>query len=148
MAGLTDISLGNFTKFHITTEGGTDYDLPVANLQAVGDLGDEATIVDVSEYGVKYLRKLVGSASAGPVDLTVNFDPSDTSFTRLEALYKSGLPVACKLEMLDSSETNGSFVTFTGLVASKSFGNEFDGVRSVVFSIAIDGAVSDVTANA
>lgn len=145
MAGLIDITLGNFTKFYITET--TDFDTLVTNVQSVGELSDESTIVDVAEYNVKYMRKLVGSASAGPIELVVNFDPSDASYVLLESFYKAGTRFAAKLEMLTSDESAGSFITFNALCASKSFSNEFDGVRTVTFSIVIDGAISDVTAN-
>lgn len=146
MAGLTDISLGNFTKIHITDA--LDYDTEITNVQGIGELSDESTIVDVAQYGVKYMRKLVGSATAGPIEVVVNLDPSDASYVLLEEYYTEGTKTKAKLEMLDGSQSKGHYVTFDCLVASKSFSNEFDGVRTVTFSLVIDGAVSDLTANA
>ena len=145
MAGLTDLTLGNFTKVFITDA--VDYDTEITNLQNVGELTDESTIVDIAEYGVKYMRKLVGSATAGPIELVVNLNPDDASYQLLEQLYTDSARTKVKLEMLDGKGLNGHHVTFSGLIASKSFSNGFDEVRTVTFSLVIDGAVSDLIAN-
>ena len=56
MAGLTEISLGNFTEVRFAAadaaddtliEAGTDNVNIVGEVQSVGDISDEATIVDV-----------------------------------------------------------------------------------------------------
>jgi len=144
MAGLADISVANFTvlEYLDTTQK------PVTNVQSIGELSDEKTVIDVQEYGVTYLRKLVGTANAGPIDIVVNFDPTDTSHMYLLASYKSGSSETFRLVMNNADASAGNYVEFTGFVASKTQGNEFDAARTVTFSIAIDGAVGDITANA
>ncbi len=146
MAGLVDITLGNNTIVLITDA--VDYDTRVTNLQSIGEFGDEASIIEVSEYGSKYKRKLVGSASAGPLELTVNFNPFDASFILLESLYTSGKSTAVKLEMKNSDSSETSSIMFTALVASKTISNEFDGVRTATFTLAIDGGTSPVVSEA
>lgn len=143
MAGLNDISLANFTKVKITDA--IDYDTEITNIQSIGESSDEATVVDVPQYGVKYLRKLVGSANAAPIEIGVSLDPSEASFQLLEDYYTNGTKTKVKVELLDGSG-NGHFFTFEAYVASKSLSNEFDAVRTVSFSLAIDGAVSALTA--
>lgn len=144
MAGLDDISVSNFTVVEYTTDGGTNW-LPITNVNAIGDLSDEKNIIDVQEYGATYLRKLVGTANAGPMDITVNFKPDDTSHIYLLASYKAGRQEQMRLVMYNADQSAGDFVEFNGFVASKSQGNAFDSARTMVFSIAVDGALGDVT---
>ena len=147
MAGLDDISVANFTVVQYTTDAGTTW-VPVTNVQSVGELSDEKNIIDVQEYGATYLRKLVGTANAGPVDVVVNFDPSDATHQYLLTSYKNGAKETFRLVMNNADASKGNYVEFDGFVASKSQGNEFDSARTLTFSLAIDGALGDVTANA
>ena len=145
MAGLDDISVANYTKLYYGAAGS---EVEVTHVQSVGELTDEKTIIDVQEYGVQYLRKLVGTASAGPLEVIVNLDPSDTSHQYLLNSYKLGTQEDITLELTNAAGDKGDRVTFKGFVGSKSIGNDFDSARTVSFSIAIDGALSDLTANA
>lgn len=147
MAGLDDISVSNFTVVQYTTDSGTTW-VPVTNVQSVGELGDEKNIIDVQEYGATYLRKLVGTANAGPVDVVVNFDPSDTTHQYLLTSYKTGAKETFRLVMNNADASKGNYVEFDGFVASKSQSNEFDSARTLTFSLAIDGALGDLTDNA
>lgn len=146
MAGLTDISVANFTVFQYTTDSGSTW-TPLTNVQSVGELTDEKNIIDVQEYGATYLRKLVGTANAGPVDVIVNFDPSDATHQYMLNSYKNGTAEQFRLVMNNAAGDAGNYVEFNGFVASKSQGNEFDSARTLTFSIAIDGALGDVTDN-
>jgi hypothetical protein len=140
MAGLTDISLANFTKIFVTDT--VDYDTEITNVQSISEVSDEASVIDVPEYGVKYQRKLVGSATAGSVEVVVNLNPSDASFQLLEQYYTNSTRTKVKYLMLDGGGVNGNFVTFDALVSSKSLSSEFDAVRTVTFTLVIDGAIS------
>jgi hypothetical protein len=91
------------------------------------------------------LRKLVGTASAGPVDIVCNFNPADTTQQYLLASYAAGRREKFKLLMTNADGSEGSFVEFDGFVASKSQANEFDAARTITFSIAIDGALGAIT---
>jgi len=147
MAGLTDISVSNYTVLQYTTDSGTTW-VDITNVNSIGDLTDEKTIVDVQEYGVSYLRKLVGTANAGTVDLTVNFNPADTSHVYLLASYKSGSPEMFRLVMYNTSaKTLGNYIQFNGFVGTNTISNSFDSSRTVVFSIAVDGALGALTPN-
>ena len=149
MASLSDIALGNFTKIKITPAGGSEFEL--ADVQSIGDVGDEATIVDVPEFNRKYLRKLVGSANAGPMEVVCNLVPdlgqTESSFEQMEDAYTNGTRCAVVVELLeDDAGTNGDKFSFNALVASKTLSTGFDTVRTVTWSLAIDGAVSAMTA--
>lgn len=144
MAGLDDISVANYTKLYYDATG-----TPVAinEIQSIGELTDEKTIIDVQTYGVQYLRKLVGTSNAGPLEIVVNLDPSDATHVYLLNSYKNGTREAFKLEMSNAAGTQGDSISFNGFVGSKTIGNDFDTARTVSFSIAIDGALGDLTEN-
>lgn len=155
MAGLTDISLGNFTDIVYAPTGtlspaggdfsGGDFSA-VGDVQQVGDISDEATIVDVQAYGQKYLKKLVGSANAAAMEVICNYDPTDAGQVDLLKAYKETTQRAIGVIMkesdgaFDATATNGTFNVFEVLVASASVSNSFDETRTVTFSLVpVDG---------
>ena len=147
MAGLLDISLGNYTKvgYFDTTE------MELDNIQSIGSLSDEATVVDVQEFNTQYLRKLVGSKNAGPIEIVCNYDDADVGQLFLNSLYTSNETNAMSLYFTDQSmettfpPTAGTKLTFNGIVASRSFSSEFDSVRTVTYSIVIADGVTGPT---
>ena len=141
MAGLLDISLGNFTevRFGPATAGVTPV-LPttytLGDVQTVGDISDEATIVDVQAYGQKYLKKLVGSANAAAIEVVCNYDPSDASQTDLLTAYSDSTKRNVAIVMLENDTgNNGTYNAFEVLVASSSVSNSFDETRTITFSL-------------
>ncbi|MBS9935789.1 MULTISPECIES: phage tail tube protein [Vibrio harveyi group] len=149
MAGLTDISLGNFTKVYYEDLDSGNAEVEIANVQSFSHPSDERNIIDVPQYGQTYQRKLAGSASTGAAELVVNFNPADATHQYLLAEYKSGRIQTFKVEVLaDESGTAGSFYTFKGQVASKSASGDFDSVTTITFSLSVDGALGDWTDNA
>lgn len=147
MAGLDDISVSNYTVLQYSTDDFATAGTTVTNVQSIGELTDEKTIIDVQQYGVAYLRKLVGTANAGPMDVVVNFDPSDVTHQYLLTSYTNGTQEKFRLVMNNAAGDKGNYVEFDGLVASKTQGNEFDSARTLTFSIAIDGALGPLTDN-
>jgi hypothetical protein len=140
MAGLSDISLGNFTKVFIGDVGELQASMTeLEEVQSVGDISDEATIVDVQKYGQKYLRKLVGSANAAPIEVVCNY-LSDTSVgiiqQELMSAYTNNTPKQAIISMLeDVTGTNGIYVSYGCLIASATVTNSFDETRTVTFSL-------------
>lgn len=145
MPGLDDISVANYTNLSYGAQGS---EVKITEIQSIGELTDEKTIIDVQEYGAAYLRKLVGTANAGPLEIVVNLDPSDATHQYLLNSYKNGTSERFTLELTNAAGDKGDTVVFNGFLGSKSIGNDFDSARTVTFSIAIDGAVGDLTANA
>lgn len=147
MAGLDDITVSNYTVLQYSEDDGTTW-VDIKDVQSIGELADEKSIIDVQAYGESYLRKLVGTANAGPMDLVVNFNPTEVTHQYLLNSYKNGDQELMRLVMYNNaSKTKGNFVEFNSFVGSKSQGNEFDAARTLTFSIAIDGALGDVTPN-
>jgi len=153
MAGLIDISLGNFTEIAIGELGSKlagDLEV-VACVQSVGDISDEATITDVSCYGQKYLRKLVGSANASAIEVVVNYNPSDLQQIELFAAYNDSTAIAVAIIMNESApsvvtgdQVEGTHIIFSALVASASVSNAFDETRTVTFSFVPTKGVVDL----
>ncbi|TON18993.1 hypothetical protein CGH61_19165, partial [Vibrio parahaemolyticus] len=100
MAGLTDISLGNFTKVYYEDLDAGNAETEIANVQSFSHPSDERNIIDVPQYGQTYQRKLAGSASTGAAELVVNFNPADATHKYLLAEYKSGRIQTFKVEVL------------------------------------------------
>lgn len=144
MPGLDDISVANYTNL---SYGQTGSEVKITEIQSIGELTDEKTIIDVQEYGAAYLRKLVGTANAGPLEVVVNLDPSDVTHQYLLNSYKLGTQERFTLELTNAAGDKGDKVVFNGFLGSKSIGNDFDSARTVTFSIAIDGALGDLVAN-
>lgn len=137
MAGLTDISLGNFTEVLYGAVGDAPGTMTkLGEVQTVGDLTDEATIVDVQAYGQKYLKKLVGSANASAIEVVCNYNPSDAGQIDLLSAYNLSEKRQIVLVMNeDEAGTNGTYNSFPALIASASVTNSFDETRTITFSI-------------
>lgn len=145
MAGLTDISLGNFS----TISYADDVDTPttytdIVNVQTLTHPTDERNIVEVGQYGQIYPRKLVGSSTTGNAEVVVNFDPSNATHQYMLAGYVSGDQIRFRITVFEGNgSANGSYFEFIGRVSSKSSSGEFDAVTTVTFSIAVDGAIDE-----
>jgi len=146
MAGLSDITIGNFTKLYYLDIDNADAETEITNVQSITHPTDEANVIDVQQYGQQYNRKLRGSSTTGNCEVVVNFNPADSSHQYLLAEYKSGRRNSFKLEVNgDIAGTSSSYIEFAGQVVSKTSAGEFDGVTTITFSISVDGALSDWT---
>ena len=145
--GIDTIQISNYVKVLV---GLTP--IPTTTLeevQSVGEITDEATVVDIPSYGSQYLKKVVGSKNAGPVEIVVNLNPDSITAPQQKLLrdaYKNDTKIYFTIQMLNSAGDAGDEITFEGFVASASISNEFDAVRTQTFSVAIDGAVSPISA--
>lgn len=155
MAGLSDISLGNFTSVVYGAEGAyTQAALSeLGGVQSVGEISDEATIVDVSQYGRKYLRKLVGSANASAIEVICNYDPSDAGQIDLQLAYNTSTKrsigiIMNEVNSNDPMGDDGTHVVLNALIASASLSNSFDETRTITFSIVPIDGIADVNGSA
>lgn len=150
-SGLTEISLGNFTAVFYGAKSTNPVALPsneVGEVQSVGDIADEATIVDVQAYGQKYLKKLVGSANASAIEIVCNYDPSDAGQVDLQLAYSTSTPrdIGILMKDVDGDAAEGTFNVFNALIASASLSNSFDETRTITFSIVPTNGIGDYTA--
>ena len=150
MAGLTDISIGNFTKVYYNT--GTTASptwVEIERIQSLTHPTDEKNIVEVPRYGSVYPTKLAGSASTGNAEIVVNFNPDNSTHQYLLASYKNSSSEEFKIEVNEDIDgTNGSYFRFAGQVASKTSSGEFDSITTMTFSLSVNGAIGDWTPNA
>jgi hypothetical protein len=140
--GLSEISLGNFTEIRVGAIGSGFGDLLILeDVQSVGDLQDEATIIDVNAYGQKYMKKLVGSANASALEVVCNFNPSAPIQAELLAAYANTTSKMIAIAMFEATtgangdEAEGTYNMFPCLIASASVANSFDETRTVTFSL-------------
>lgn len=146
MPGLADITVANYTKVYYQDRDSADAETEILNIQSFTHPTDEKNIIEVSQYGQDYPRKLSGSSSTGNAEVMVNFDPSDPTHQYLLAEYKSGRKQTFKVEVNgDINGTTSSYYEFNGQVVSKSASGEFDGITAVTFSLSVDGALGDWT---
>lgn len=139
MAGLSDISVSNYTK--VEYKSGSAYKA-VLNLEQMSGLGFESNIIDVMQFGNRFARRLVGSASSTPIELVCSYNPADASFTDLAGLVKSNARTEFKItQYADADQKNGHTITLTAIVASIAYGNEHDSQRQVTYSLAVDGEI-------
>jgi hypothetical protein len=152
-AGLSGITLGNFTEIRYGNKSDAWPSLSILeDVQSVGELSDEATIVDVQAYGQKYLKKLVGSANASAIEVVCNYDPTATGQTTLFDAYNNSTEIEIALAMFDGDtgvgddNAEGTYNKFGALVASASLSNSFDETRTITFSLVPTDGIGDFTA--
>lgn len=139
MAGLTDISVSNYTKVEYKS-GSTSK--AILNVESFSGLGGETNIIDVMQFNAKYARRLVGSASASPIEIVCTYNPSDVSFVDLLALQKNETKTEFKITQYANAEQKvGSTITVNAFVSSIAYGNEFDAQRTVTWTLAVDGEI-------
>lgn len=145
--GIDSIQISNFVKVLASNLAGPVTE--VEEIQSVGELTDEATIVDVPAYGSSYMKKLVGSKSAGPMEIVCSLVPDSTVAPVQQSLrdaYTDGTEMFFTVQMLNATSDAGDEVSFKGFVTSATVSNDFDAVRTQTFSIAVNGALSAMTA--
>ncbi len=140
MAHLNDISVGSFTK--IFYNSGSAFE-QITDVQNIGAPTDEATVIQVPEYGVQYQRSIVGSKTAGAIELVLNWNPSNPSHAAMLDKYANSERTDFYIEYTNPAESESTFRAFSGYVSSTSLGSEFDAVRAMTVSITIDGALGD-----
>ncbi|HCG5955132.1 hypothetical protein HJ059_18650 [Vibrio parahaemolyticus] len=140
MAHLNDVSAGNYTKmFYNSGSAFTE----ITEVQSIGSPTDEATVIQVPQYGVQYQRSIVGSKTAGSIELVLNWNPSNPTHQAMVDKYATSERVDFYIEYTTPAGTESTFRSFSGFVSSNSLGSEFDTVRTMTVSITIDGALGD-----
>lgn len=110
----------------------------VPHVQSIGDLTDVAASVTVNEYGGDgYTQTLAGIKTAGPVDLVLNYVPTDATQALLKTMYDGASQGTMKITY--KAGQNETYVTFNFNVLSFSIASPVDGVRAVTCSIGVLG---------
>ncbi|MCR3907554.1 hypothetical protein ACEUAG_11560 [Aeromonas hydrophila] len=139
MAGISDINISNYLSLLIDSVECTD-------IQSITGGASQANIIDVLQYNQEYAKKLVGSKSTDPFEITCSYVPSTASYKALDTLSKNNKAVEVKLTLKAGPGTTGvnsQVLTFTGIIASKSVTTEFDTARTVVYTLVVSGGITE-----
>lgn len=132
---LADVTVGNYTTVKIGT-------VEIGEIESIGAINQESTIVQWNQYGAKYSRALVGSATTAPIEITCTYKPDDAGQEALETARKSEAREEFVVTYHTSAgSTAGKSFTFHGYVASRTINSEYDAQRTITYSIAIDGDI-------
>ncbi|MCR6739102.1 MULTISPECIES: hypothetical protein [Aeromonas] len=139
MPGLTDISVANWMTVTIDAVDCTD-------MVSLTGGATNANIIEVLQYNQDFAKKLVGSKSTDPFELVCSYVPSTASYKALDTLSKNNKAVEVKITLKSGAGTTGvtsQILTFTGIIASKTIGSEYDTARTVTYSIAVSGGITE-----
>jgi len=139
MPGLSELSVANWMTVTIDAVDCTD-------MVSLTGGATNANIIEVLQYNQEYAKKLVGSKSTDPFELVCSYVPSTASYKALDTLAKNNKAVEVKITLKSGAGTTGvtsQILTFTGIIASKTISSEFDTARTVTYSIAVSGGITE-----
>ncbi|WP_429049182.1 phage tail tube protein [Aeromonas hydrophila] len=141
ITNLKDISVSNYSKFEIKNASAW---VVVGEVTDMSGFTGESTIVDVMQYGKRFARRLVGSATAGPINVSAAWKPTDAGQMAMEKSFKDATPQNFRVTFYaDATQTKGISSEFAGYVSSFSLENAFDSARTMTCAVAVDGALGD-----
>ena len=109
----------------------------------IGSLSNEATIIDVPEFGQKYKGKLRGQLDAGQLDVSLFWAPRDATHLALRTLAENGDKASFGIKWItDLNGGDNEYVVFNAYVASFGIDTTFDDVAKASLTVAIDGALN------
>lgn len=138
MSAIPDINIGLYLDLEI--DG-----VVVTDIQAITGGTTTANIVEVKHYNEPEARKLVAGKSIDAYEIVCSYVPASASYKALALLAKSNKKVVCELTLKGGADTaSGSQVlTFNGIVSSKSISTEVEAVRTVTYTLAVDGGITE-----
>jgi len=138
MAGTPDINIGLYTELEI--DG-----VAVTEIQSITGGTITANIVEYQHYNEPEKRKLVAGKTVDPYEIVCSYVPASASYKALALLAKSNKKVVCELTLKGGADTaSGSQVlTFNGIVSSKSISTEIEAVRTVTYTLVVDGGITE-----
>jgi hypothetical protein len=113
-------------------------------LSEIGSLSNEATVIDVPEFGERFKGKLRGQLDGGQLDTTLYWAPRETAHMLIRELASGGGACAAGVRWLpdDGAATLGELVVFNSFVSSFGIDTAFDDVAKVNSTLVVDGAES------
>jgi hypothetical protein len=111
-------------------------------LAEIGSLSNEATVIDVPEFGERFKGKLRGQLDGGQLDTTLYWAPRESAHLLIRELAANGKGVAAGVRWLpdDVAGTKGELVVFNSFVSSFGIDTAFDDVAKVNSTLVVDGA--------
>ena len=113
-------------------------------LSEIGSLSNEATVIDVPEFGERFKGKLRGQLDGGQLDTTLFWAPRETAHLLIRELASAGQAIGAGIKWLpdDGVATLGELVVFNSFVSSFGIDTAFDDVAKVNSTLVVDGAES------
>lgn len=140
---LADISVSNYTAIYY--KDGAAFK-EITDVEGISGITSEDSIIEVKQYNLRYARKLIGSGSAGPIELSCTLNPSTDSYKKLATLNDTNARTDFKIVYFaDAAKLTAVSRTFKGFISSMSEGSEYDSQRTVTWTIAVDGAFGAIT---
>lgn len=128
---------------------GTDTYVAIGEIETMGEIGDEATVIEVLTIGDARTRNLKGSRNAGVMTVTCIRDDEDAGQQAMILAEASSLPYPFKIVINNKATAmgTGAIRYFRGLVTSKreALGGANDPVK-ITFNVGVNTAVTSVAA--
>lgn len=111
-------------------------------LSEIGSLSNEATVIDVPEFGERFKGKLRGQLDGGQLDTTLYWAPRESAHLLIRELAATGKACAAGIKWLpdDVIGTKGELVVFNSFVSSFGIDTAFDDVAKANSTLVVDGA--------
>ncbi|EQB2600688.1 hypothetical protein ACYHQE_004374 [Aeromonas salmonicida] len=137
MAGMVDANVSNYLQVKIGT-------VEITDIESLTGFAQNANIIEFFNYNNKYSRKLVGSASVDPMEMVCTYLPESAAYKAMEKARAEETRSAITITLFENAtKKTGNTLTFTGIVGSKSISTEFDTQRTVTYSVAVDGGITE-----
>lgn len=135
---------GQVTVIGLLDLGFTLEHCKVPLLSEIGSLSNEASVIDVPEFGKRFKGKLRGQLDGGQLDATLYWAPREPAHLLIRELASSGAAIAAGIRWLpdDLSTSKGELVVFNSFVSSFGIDTAFDDVAKVNSTLVVDGAES------
>ena len=138
------IASGDLSVKGLLDKGFTLAHAKVPLLSEIGSLSNEATVIDVPEFGERFKGKLRGQLDGGQLDTTLYWAPRETAHLLIRELASGGAAIGAGIKWLpdDGVATKGELVVFNSFVSSFGIDTAFDDVAKVNSTLVVDGAES------
>ncbi|QJT27570.1 hypothetical protein E4185_16860 [Aeromonas media] len=134
MAGLSEASSSNYMTFKMG-------EVVITDIESFTGGGITTNIIEFFNYNKEFSRKLVGSSSVDPYEMTCTYIPESASYKALE-VARAGKQIQQFTVIYHDGpgETGGTQVKFSAYIGTKATSSEFDTQKTVSWSLAVSDA--------
>lgn len=107
----------------------------------IGNISNEATVIDTPEFGKKFKGKLRGQLDGGSLDAQLYWAPRDATHILLRDWAENGtaIHVGIKWKSTASDTSDAEYVYFDSFVSSFGIDTAFDDVAKASATFIVDG---------
>lgn len=110
----------------------------INNITTIGDLQEDAPIIEFPIAGEPQARSIPAQKSAGTYEISIAVDWSDTSCVRIN--NDDGRSTRTFVQVIYQSDTKQTYMIFDGRVGSKTLSGDIGSVETMQISIAMSGS--------